>query len=171
MNPEVEKSVKKFNRIYVIELFVIAAIALVIATLKITEVIKSSPTSRHVFNIITLIGGGFIIADFIWLCSSKKRQKRNCWFDKISVLPLAIAMITYDIICIINWNEPSLSYASIFVGSAFYYLAAVYIAQGIYHFNRPLPSVVQDAIKEYNQQQAIQPGVEVENKPDEEIKK
>ena len=73
MNEELQKTIKKYNKIYVIELFVVAAIVIVLATLKLVGIISSSQNFRHVFNIVTLVGATYIIADFIWLCFSKKR--------------------------------------------------------------------------------------------------
>ena len=153
MNQEVEKVIKKFNRIYVIELFVIAAVVIVLATLKLVGVIGTSVNFRHAFNIITLVAAAIIIGDFIWLCSSKKRQKRNSWFDKISLLPFAITMIVVDIICLIHWNDEVVFYST-FIAIAFYYIAAIYIAQGVYHLIKPSPAIVQAAIEEYEAKQA-----------------
>ena len=152
MEKEQEKLIKKFNKIYVIELFVIAAIIIVLATLKITNVIGKGQNFRRIFNIITLVGCTYILFDFVWLCCSKKRQKRNSWFDKISLLPFAVAMFVFDIICLIQWDVAEISYFKLFVSIAFYYIAAIYIAQGIYHIKRPNPSIVEAAIQEYNDQ-------------------
>lgn len=154
MEKELEKAIKKFNKVYVIELFVIAGVIIVLATLKLLGIIGSSSNFRHIFNIITLVGSLYILSDFIWLCFSKKRQKRNSWFDKISLLPFAISMIVFDIICLIQWNEETISYFTLFVSVAFYYIAAVYIAQGIYHIYKPSPAIVQSAIEELNEEKA-----------------
>ena len=151
MNEELKKTIKKYNKIYVIELFVIAAIILVLATLKILHVIGNSQNFRRVFNIITLVGATYIITDFIWLCCSKKRQKRNSWFDKLSVLPVAIALIVVDIICLINWEAEEISFYSTYISIVFYYIALVYILQGIYHLKKPAPSIVYAAYEEYNE--------------------
>lgn len=152
MNEEMTKAVKKYNKVYVIELFVIAAIIIVLATLKITGVIGSSDTFRHIFNIITLAGAIYILSDFVWLCFSQKRQKRNSWFDKISLLPFAISIMVFDIICLVNWADvANISYFSIFVSIAFYYIALIYIAQGIYHIYKPSPAIVLAALEEYKE--------------------
>ena len=151
MNEEQKKLIKKYNRVYVIELFVIAAVVVVLGTLKITGVINTSQTSRRIFNIITIIGSTFIVLDFIWLCFSKAKQKRNCWLDKISVLPISIALITYDIICFINWDVETLSYSNLFVAIVLYYVAAVYTIQALYHLKKPHPSMVTAAMEEYRE--------------------
>lgn len=153
MKEELAKAIKKYNKIYVIELFVIAAVVIVLATLKLLGVIGSSQTFRHVFNIITTVGATYIIADFIWLCCSKKRQQRNSWFDKISLLPFAASLIVIDVIGYINWNAEEIPFFSTYVAIAFYYIAAIYIAQGIYHIYKPNPSIVIAAIQEFEEKQ------------------
>ena len=150
MNEELQKTIKKYNKIYVIELFVVAAIVIVLATLKLVGIIPSSQNFRHVFNIITLVGATYIIADFVWLCFSKKRQKRNSWFDKLSIIPFALAIFVFDIICLAQWNAENIEYFTIFVVIAFYYIAAIYIAQGLYHIKKPSPAIVISAMEEYN---------------------
>ena len=149
---EAQRLIKKYNKIYVIELFVIAAIVLVLATLKITGIIGSNPDFRHVFN-ITLVVGTYFLVDFVWLCYSKKRQKRNSWFDKISIMPFAISMIVVDIICLIHWNE-MVEWYSLFIAIAFYYIAVIYIAQGLYHLKKPAPSIVFAAMADLNEKEA-----------------
>lgn len=150
MNEELQKAVKKYNKIYVIELFAIAAVIIVLATLKLVGIIGSSSTFRRIFNIITLVASTYLISDFIWLCCSKKRQKKNSWFDKISLLPFAIAMIVFDIICLINWGVEELEFFAPVVAGLFYYISVAYIAQGIYHIKKPSPAIVIAAIEEYN---------------------
>lgn len=162
MNPQIEKSIKKFNKIYVIELFAIAAVIIALATLKLIGIIGKSQNFRHIFNIITLIAATWMIIDLVWLIKSKRRQRRNSWFDKITVIPFAIFLIVFDIICLIHWQDENLSYFSLTVAIAFYYVSAVYIAQGIYHIRHPHPSIVEAAMDEYKEQQKIQK--ESENK-------
>lgn len=152
MEKQLEKQIKKFNRIYVIELFVIAAVVITLATLKLLNILGNSQNFHHVFNAITAIAATYIIIDFVWLCFSKPRQKRNSWFDKISLLPFAISLLVFDIICFIKWNE-EISYYSLFVSIVFYYIAAIYIAQGVYHLAfKPAPSIVEAATQEFNKQ-------------------
>ena len=165
MNPEIEKTIKKYNKIYVIELFVISAIIIALATLKLTGVIGSSIRFRHIFNIVTTLGFIWIVGDFIWMVFSKKRQSKNSWFDKITLLPFAIALIVIDIIGFVCWNTETISFFALYVSICFYYFAAVYIAQGVYHIYRPSPAMVQAAIEEYKQRELEQ------NKDSKEIEK
>ena len=171
MEQNLEKTIKKFNRIYYIELFVIAAIVIVLASLKLAGIIGTSQTSRRVFNIITLVGATYILSDFIWLCFSKKRQRRNCWFDKISLLPLSFYLYSIDIYALINWNAEVVEYWNILLACAFFYVAAAYIAQGLFHIKRPLPSIVEDATEEYNEaikqaEQKVKEEASKEDKPE-----
>ena len=148
MTQEQYNAVKKANKFYIIELLVIAVIIIVLATLKITGVIGQGQNFRHVFNIITLVGSLWIVSEFIWMLLSKKKRRRNSMFDKVSLLPFAIAMIVFDIICLINWTASQIEYFSVFVSIAFYYIAVVYIAQAIYHYKHPIPMIIQAALEE-----------------------
>lgn len=153
MNEEQIKLIKKYNKIYVIELLVIAVVIIVLATLKLLGIIGSSQNFRHVFNIITIVGATLLIGDFIWLCSSKKRQLRNSWLDKSLIIPVAIAMIVVDIICFINWDVEVIEWYSPFISIAFYYIALAYIIQALYHIKKPTPSIMIAALDDYKVQQ------------------
>ena len=161
MNEEFQKSLKKANKVYIIELLVIAVVIIVLATLKLTGVIGQSQNFRHAFSIITSIGFAWILTDFILMFVSKRHKKRNSMFDKVTILPFAFALITLDIICFINWNVETIEYFSLFVSIAFYYAAAVYIAQAIYHIKHPLPSIIAIANEDVKAKMAAQ---EEENK-------
>lgn len=153
MNQEQIKLIKKYNKIYVIELLVIAVVIIVLATLKLLGIIGSSQNFRHVFNIITIVGATLLIADFVWLCFSKRRQLRNSWLDKSLILPVAIAMIVVDIICFINWDVEVIEWYSPFISIAFYYIAVAYIIQALYHIKKPTPSIMIAALDDYKAQQ------------------
>lgn len=142
MNEEFQKSLKKANKVYVIELLVIAAIIIVLATLKLVGILGKSQSFRHVFNIITTVGFVWITTDFVLMFTSKRHRKRNSMFDKVTLLPFAIALIVLDIICFINWDVETLEYFSLAVSIIFYYAAAVYIAQALFHIKHPLPSII-----------------------------
>ena len=86
---------KKVKLIYSGELLLFAVIFLVFAILKITKVMGYSETRRIIFNWITIFGGAWGIADFIWAICSKKRQQRISMIDKVLLLPLAIFIMTF----------------------------------------------------------------------------
>lgn len=164
MNEEFQKSLKKANKVYIIELLVIAVVIIVLATLKLTGVIGQSQRFRHIFSIITTVGFVWIMTDFILMFMSKRHRKRNSMFDKVSLLPFAIALITLDIICFINWNVETIEFFSIYVSIAFYYAAAIYIVQAIYHIKHPLPSIIAIANEDVKAKMAAKG--EEENKPE-----
>ena len=141
----------KVKLIYSGELMIFAILFLVLGILKITNVMRYNETRRIVFNWITIFGGAWGIIDFIWAISSKKRQQRISLVDKFTLLPLAIFIIVYDLICFIVKPEPHTFY-QIMLGSAFIYVAVVYIFQSIYHFYRPIPGLFDDEEEEQKEE-------------------
>lgn len=133
----------KIKLIYSGELLVFAIVFLVFGILKMTKVMGYSETRRIVFNWITIFGGAWGIADFIWAICSKKRQKRISMVDKILLVPLAVFIMTFDFISLIA--KPSNDNFYIYcVGAAFLYVAVIYTFQSIYHFFKPIPGLFDD---------------------------
>ena len=132
----------KYKLIYSGELALFAILFGVFSALKFTGLLGHNPTRALVFNWITIFGGTWGIADFIWAISSKKRQQRISLLDKFLLLPLSIFIITYDLICFINKPEPS--FYSIMIGIAFAYVAVVYCFEAVYHFYHPIPGFLDD---------------------------
>ena len=130
----------KIKLIYSGELLVFAIVFLVFGILKITKVLGYSETRRIVFNWITIFGGAWGIADFIWAICSKKRQQRISMIDKVLLLPLAIFIMAFDFISLIAKpaNDNFYIYS---VGAAFLYVAVIYTFQSIYHFYKPIPGL------------------------------
>lgn len=131
-------------KVYSGELALFAIIFAVIGVLRIVGVIGYSETRRLVFNYITLAGAAWGIADFIWALASKKRRQRISLVDKIVALPLVAFMITYDLICLISKPSNTQFYV-LCVGIAILYAAAMLMFQAIYHFFRPLGSILDAA--------------------------
>ena len=134
---------KKVKLIYSGELLLFAIIFLVFGILKITKVMGYSETRRIVFNWITIFGGAWGIADFIWAICSKKRQQRISMIDKVLLLPLAIFIMTFDFISLIAKpaNDNFYIYS---VGAAFLYVAVIYAFESIYHYYKPIPGLFDD---------------------------
>lgn len=143
---------RKAMVIYTGELILFAIAFAVLGVLKITKVIGYNDTRRLVFNYITLVGGVWGIADFIWYLCSKRRRARNFMPDKIAVLVLALYMIVYDIICIVKL--PSEDFAIYMLGAALLYVAVVYLFQGIYHYFIPVPGYLEDIRKAIEEDKA-----------------
>jgi len=136
----------KYKLIYSGELALFSIIFLVFSILKFTGVLGHNPTRALIFNWITIFGGTWGIVDFIWAICSKKRQQRISLLDKFLVLPLAIFIITYDLICFIVKPEPV--FYSIMLGSAFAYIALIYSFEAVYHFYHPIPGLFDDEEEE-----------------------
>ena len=136
----------KYKLIYSGELALFAVIFIVFSILKFTAVLGHNPTRALVFNWITIFGGAWGIADFVWAICSKKRQQRISLLDKFLLLPLSIFIITYDIICFSVKPEPV--FYSTMLGIAFAYVGVVYCFEAVYHFYHPIPGLLEDAAEE-----------------------
>lgn len=148
---------KKVKLIYSGELIFFALVFFVIATLEILGIIGKREIILIIFNWVTIFGGSWMIADFIWLMSSPRRQKKNSKIDKALLVPAGLYLITFDIICFTNASFVTLEFRRLMMGIVFYYLGAVYIFQGIYHWFRPIPGLLEDIQKE--QQKAEQEAI------------
>ena len=143
-----ESLIKKVKLVYSVELGIFAVLFAVLGSLFLANVISVADWKRYAFSYVTLIGGTWLIIDFIWMCASPKRRKKNSMFDKIGVLPAALTVIVFDIYAFANGlvhipegaeTSPLFRY---FLGGNMIYLCFFYIASIIYHWYRPLPSLV-----------------------------
>ena len=150
---------KKMKLVYSGEILLFAVIFIVMATLEITGVVGKREIMMIIFNWVTLFGGAWLIADFIWLLFSKKRRERNALIDKILVVPAGIYLITFDILCLSQQPFVTMEFRRLMMAIVFYYFGAVYIFQAIYHWFKPIPGLL--AALEEDKQQEEQP---IENK-------
>ena len=134
---------KKMKLIYSGELLLFAVIFLVVAILKLTGVMKYNETRRIIFNWITIFGGLWGITDFVWGLASKKRRQRISLLDKFLILPLVLFIITFDFICLIGPKRADAFYVYC-VSAAFFYISAIYLFEGIYHYYKPIPGLLDD---------------------------
>ena len=162
---------KKVKLIYSGELLFFAALFIVIATLEVLGKIGKNTIVLTIFNWVTIFGGTWMIADFIWLLCSPKRRKKNSVLDKALLVPAGIYLITFDIICFTQASFVTLEFRRLMMSIVFYYFAAVYIFQGIYHWFHPVPGLMEDIKKEQEQADKEKQEDSVENQPDEEEKK
>ncbi len=139
---------KKVKLIYSGELIFFSILFFVIATLEILHVIGRNTVMLTIFNWVTIFGGAWMIADFIWLLCSKKRQKKNSILDKALLIPAGIYLITFDIICFTKASFVTLDFRRLMMGIVFYYIGAVYLFQGIFHWFFPVPGLMEDVRKE-----------------------
>ena len=164
---------KKTKMIYSGELMIFAILFAVIGTLEIVGVIGNREIMLKIYNYVTLAGGTWLIVDFVWtLCSEKKRAK-NSLLDKIILLPLGIYLITFDILCLCEYPLFGMEFAQfrrLMMSIAFYYLAAAYLFQSIYHYFYPIPAIIQAIEEEKKEKEAVPEAPAPEEAPAEEIK-
>ena len=132
----------KAKLIYSIELGVFAVVFIVLAILKFVGVIGTNATRLTVFNWITLFGGSWIVADFLWALLDKKRQKRVAIIDKCLHLPAGLYLITFDLYCLIT--KPAIDSPICRFGTPIVlaYLGLCYAFEAIYHFKYPVPGLL-----------------------------
>jgi len=138
----------KVKLIYSGELLIFSIVFLVIAILEFTNVFVISERHHQIFNWLTIFGGTWIVADFTWMLLSKKRQAKGCLIDKITVFPLGIYLIAYDIVGFINYNKMPQEFYQYGIPAALSYVFVVYTFQAIYHWYHPLPELVNEVKKE-----------------------
>ena len=156
---------KKNKLIYSGELIIISIIFLVLGILELLKVITLSDRFQLIFKIITLVGATWLTVDFFWTLLNKKRRANNDLLDKIIMLPLAIYLYAYDIAGFVVPRP--YEYYQIGVPLVFFYIACSYIFQGVYHYYRPIPLIVQaieEETKELEEKNKQQENIEPEKK-------
>ena len=136
----------KAKLIYSGELIIIAIVFLVVAILKFTGVIPYNATRHLVLNWITVFGGTWVIVDFLWALLSKKRRPRISLLDKTLHLPVGIYLVTFDLYCIIAQPSNPMVFRLGFP-IAISYLCLCYIFEGVYHFYRPIPGILEAVVE------------------------
>ena len=132
----------KAKLIYSIELGVFAAIFIVLAILKFVGVIGTNATRLTFFNWITIFGGSWIVADFLWAMLDKKRQKRVAIIDKCLHLPAGLYLISFDLYCLITKPAIDSPICRFGVPIVLAYLGLCYAFEAIYHFKYPVPGLL-----------------------------
>ena len=138
---------KKIKLIYSGELLLFAVIFLVFGILKCTKVMGYYETRRIVFNWITIFGSAWILIDFCWGLFSQKRRQRICLLDKVLTLPVGLFIMVFDFISLIAKPENDDFYIYS-IGAAFLYISVIYTFQGIYHYFKPIPGLLEDVEEE-----------------------
>ena len=141
--------VTKAKLIYSGELLLFSIVFLVIGILEMTEVIHIKDIVITIFNWVTLFGGTWVIVDFFWVLFSKKRRAKNSILDKACLLPAGIYLITFDLIALIGQvsKTDNYNYYRFGISSLLLYLGCVYIFQGIYHWFKPIPGLVEGILE------------------------
>lgn len=147
---------KKAKLMYTVELAVFAVLFAILGILFLTDVIKVYDWKRWAFAIVTLVGGIWLIIDLFWTIFSPKRRTKNCLLDKIMVAPMATAIVVFDIVAFaMGWvnatgdaAEKPVLFFRLSIGIALCYYALVYAFQAIYHWNKPVPAIIEAANEE-----------------------
>lgn len=150
---------KKTKLIYSGELLFFVLVFITIAVLELTSVLHPKEWVLIVFNWVTLFGGLWMIIDFIWVYFSKKRRPKNSLLDKFLLVPLGLFLITFDIICFVRQIQKiavmdDYWFRIYMMVGAFFYIAAIYLFQAIYHYFYPIPMMKQ-AILEAEEEQRL----------------
>ena len=159
---------KKNKLIYSGELVFFAVAFLVIGLLELLKVIVLSDRFQLIFKILTLVGATWLVVDFLWTFFNQKRRANNDIIDKIIMLPLAVYLYAYDISGFVVARP--YEYYQIGVPIAFFYIACSYMFQGIYHYYKPIPLILQaieeeEKAKEEKEAEVVEtPQVEEEKK-------
>lgn len=156
MSKEKMTTEKKLKLIYTGELLFFGVLFIVLATLEILDVIGKREIMMTIFNWVTIFGGTWMIVDFFWVLFSKKRRKKNSLLDKALLIPAGIYLIVFDSLCFAGYfptaEASGMEMRRLFMGILFYYLGAIYIFQGIYHYFKPVPSLI-EAIEQAKQEE------------------
>ena len=169
----------KVKLIYCGELAIIAIVVIVIGALKLAGVITTKPTRLLVYNIITTLGGVWVITDLIWAIASQKRRAKVCMLDKLMTLPVGLYLLVFDVICFINKAqglEPNDLLVRLSVGIVLLYIGIIYCFQAVYHYYHPVPQML-EAIEEAKkakleeEQNASESSEKAEEKTEEENEK
>lgn len=162
---------KKTKLIYSGELLIFAILFLVIATLEIIGVIGKREIMHTIFNWVTIFGMTWIIVDFFWVLFSKKRRAKNSLLDKALLLPVAVYLITFDILCFCKLSFVTIDFRRMMMAIAFYYIGAIYLFQSIYHYFVPVPMLLAAIEEEKAEKEKAEHKEEAEEQQPEETNK
>lgn len=134
----------KEKLILTIEYAVFCVLFLVLGVLILTGILPLKGTFRKVLIYVSLIGGAFICFDLFWTLFSKKRRKRWSLVDKFLAFPAGASVVVIDILTFVWGFEETVKLHETYVGYLFLYLAFVYLFEGIYHYFKPQPLLLEE---------------------------
>lgn len=143
--PNYTKEQKKTIYIYCGELLAFFVVFFVIGLLILLEVVGIKDWKRYAFTYVTLIGGIWPIADFIWMLASPKHRARNSMVDKCLLLPLPLALIPLDIWVLVQGIEnvdPIVFRYGISIPMM--YIAVAYLFECFFHYFKPIPMLLEE---------------------------
>ena len=139
------KEQKKTILVYCGELAIFSVVFAVISILILLEVIGIKDWKRYAFTYVTLIGGIWPIADFIWMLASPKHRSHNSMVDKCLLLPVPLCLIPLDIWILVQ-GVPNVE-NNVFrfgIGIPLLYIAVAYLFECIYHYFKPIPMLLEE---------------------------
>ena len=142
----------KIKIMLLVEYLIFVAVFAVLGTLFLTGVIQVAEWKRYVFTYVTLAGGVWIITDFFWTTFSRIRRAKNCLLDKILLLPVGLALVSYDIYAITQGCAETLPYRYV-IGINLLIIAVIYLFQAIFHWFKPIPAVIEAALEARKQEE------------------
>lgn len=140
------KDSKKAILIYSGELLAFGILFIVLGILFLVGVIPVRDWKKYAFVYVTMIGGLWPIADFIWALASPKHRKNAPILDKVLLLPVPLTLIPFDIyaLCVGLLNNDPNQLIRYFLGGALCYISLIYFFQGVYHYFKPLESLIEE---------------------------
>lgn len=159
----------KAKLVYSGELIIISIVFLVFGILRLTGLMGYDHNRRLIFNIVTTLGGCYGLYNLISYIVSKKKRAKTSLVDIVTSTPLFFFILFVDIYCWIKVaglkvEEVSESFKTFYrfaIGGAFTYAFLVYCFQGIYHYFKPIPMLIQ-ALEEERKQKELE-ALEAEN--------
>lgn len=138
----------KEKMILTIEYLVFTILFLILGILILVDIIPIKGTFRKVLIYVSTAGSLFIIFDLFWTIFSKKRRKKWSLIDKILAFPAGVSVFVVNILTFIWGFDNTIDLHETFVGYLFCYLAFVYLFEGIYHYFKPQPMLLEELKKE-----------------------
>jgi hypothetical protein len=143
---------KKARLVYSGEVILFAIAFVVLGILLLLGVIPMTERRALIFTYVTLCGGILGLGDIVWVFLSKKRRKKNSLIDKALLVPSALAVVSCDIYSLSAGLQADLYY-QILMSTLFFYLGAAYLFEGIYHYHKPIPALVEAQKEEDEKEQ------------------
>lgn len=135
----------KMKLIYSGELLIFSIIFIVLGILEGFKVINLFTRIPELFYWLTLLGGIYLVFDWIRVIASKKYREKSSMIDKFIGLPLGLTLLAYDLAHLIF--KVDLFDLRIMLTVGFIYNGLNYLFQGIYHYFIPIPGLVEDKLE------------------------
>ena len=170
MGKEKLDEITKAKLIYSGILVIFAIAFIVIATLQVVGVMNMSEGFLNVFKFLSLVGVAYFVFDIVTTFTNKKKREKACLVDKFSTIIIPPYILVFDILLLAN-NEFAWNNYKYFTVPFIYYLGAVYLFQGIYHWFFPPKELFEDIEEKKDDDKVVdtqEPQIEETDKKDSE---